>query len=147
MNCTFHVFGHLMTPHDLVIKCSSLSWVYLHIRRGPLAFMISEGSLSLLKAVCAVWFDLNMAAAFCSNVGRTYTSESWQQKEAAGNVCRNSWYWQTYGQGRRLMKNLACCQVHFCGFPSSLSLSVVCVCMYVHANTQARYLTDFDLYP
>lgn len=46
------------------------------------------------------------------------------------------------------MKNLAGCQAHFCVFPNSRSIarSLWHVCMCVHANTQAGYLTDFDLY-
>lgn len=67
-----HVFGHLMTANDLVIRCSSLSWVCLDLRKGLLVFMIPEGGPGLLKAFCAVCLDLNAAAAFRSHTCRTY---------------------------------------------------------------------------
>ena len=140
-----------MTANDLVIKCSSLRWVCTDVRKGPLVFMIPEGGPTLLKAVCAVGLDLNVAAAFHINTCRTYIWEAARPKAAAGNVCWNGWYWQTYGRGRCLMQKLARCQVHFCGFPYSLSLSLslcgVCVRARWHTGWifNRTWLKSFDL--
>lgn len=130
-----------MTANDLVIKCSSLRWVCLDVRKGPLVFMIPEGGPTLLKAVCAVCLDLNVATAFRSNTCRTYIWEPVPPKAATGNVCCRPYIDKHMGGGRRLMQKLARCQLHFCGFSYSLSVEFV----YVHADTLVGYLTGLDL--
>lgn len=53
----------------------------LHTRKGPPAFMIPDGSLNLLKTVCAVWFDLNMAAAVIPAAHTSETHHSQKQPQ------------------------------------------------------------------
>lgn len=136
-----------MTANDLVIKCSSLRWVCLDVRKGPLVFMIPEGGPTLLKAVCAVCLDLNVATAFRSNTCRTYIWEPAPPKAATGNVCCRPYIDKHMGGGRRLMQKLARCQLHFCGFSYSLSLCGVCVRARWHTGWifNRTWLKSFDL--